>query len=145
MTLEKFQGAGKGAQCLILALSQLSRQVEAREGKRPHLSDLRDSGLIEQDADVVLFVFREAYYHSMGKPEDDKKLAAWSEGAEQIHNRAELIIAKHRHGPTDTVEMFFDPELTCFSSLGGATTASPWAVDLGCDIFEGQGREGYTR
>ena len=72
----------------------------------------------------------------MGKPEDDKKLAAWSEGAEQIHNRAELIIAKHRHGPTDTVEMFFDPELTRFSSLGGATTASPWAVDLGCDVFD---------
>ena len=113
---KSFKALAKELNVSILALSQLSRQVEAREGKRPYLSDLRDSGLIEQDAGVVLFVFREAYYHSMGKPEDDKKVAAWSERAEQIHI-AELIIAKHRHGPTDIVEMFFDPELTRFSSL----------------------------
>jgi replicative DNA helicase len=99
----------------ILALSQLSRQVEQRENKRPQLSDLRESGSIEQDADVVLFVFREAYYHALQKPDDDQKLAAWAARAEELHNRAEIIIAKHRHGPTTTVELNFEPDLTRFS------------------------------
>jgi replicative DNA helicase len=101
----------------ILALSQLSRKVEDRPDKRPQLSDLRESGSIEQDADIVLFIFRESYYHATNKPEDDTKMAAWSKRAEEIHNRAELIIAKHRHGPTDCVELVFDPDLTRFSSL----------------------------
>jgi replicative DNA helicase len=101
----------------VMALSQLSREVERREDKRPHLSDLRDSGSIEQDADVVLFVFREEYYHAMCKPEGDAKFAVWSEQAEKVHNVAEVIIAKHRHGPIDTLKLFFDPELTRFSSL----------------------------
>jgi replicative DNA helicase len=102
----------------ILALSQLSRQVEQRDDKRPLLSDLRESGSIEQDADVVLFVFREAYYHAMQKPvDDDQKMSAWAARAEKLHNRAEVIIAKHRHGPTATVELMFEPDLTRFSCL----------------------------
>jgi replicative DNA helicase len=100
----------------IVALSQLSRQVEQREDKRPLLSDLRDSGSIEQDADVVLFVFREAYYHELQKPENDKnRLSAWTARAEEIQNSAEIIIAKHRHAPTGTVELNFEPDLTRFS------------------------------
>jgi replicative DNA helicase len=99
----------------VLALSQLSREVERREDKRPHLADLRDSGSIEQDADVVLFVFRPEYYHAMCKPEGDAEFAIWSERAETLHNLAEVNIAKHRHGPVDTIQLFFDPELTRFS------------------------------
>jgi replicative DNA helicase len=99
----------------ILALSQLSRQVEQRENKRPQLSDLRESGSIEQDADVVLFVFREAYYHALQKPDDDQKFSAWAARAEQLHNSAEIIIAKHRHGPIATVELNFEPDLTRFT------------------------------
>ena len=99
----------------ILALSQLSRQVEQRDDKRPQLSDLRESGSIEQDADIVLFVFREAYYHALQKPDDDQKLSAWAARAEELHNSAEIIIAKHRHGPTATVELNFEPDLTRFS------------------------------
>jgi replicative DNA helicase len=99
----------------ILALSQLSRQVEQRDNKRPQLSDLRESGSIEQDADVVLFVFREAYYHALQKPDDDQKFSAWATRAEELHNSAEIIIAKHRHGPTETVELNFEPDLTRFS------------------------------
>jgi replicative DNA helicase len=99
----------------ILALSQLSREVDKGDDKRPQLSDLRDSGSIEQDADIVLFVFREAYYHALQKPDDDRKLSAWTARAEEIHNSAEIIIAKHRHGPTATVEVNFEPDLTRFS------------------------------
>ena len=99
----------------ILALSQLSRQVEQRDNKRPQLSDLRKSGSIEQDADVVMFVFREAYYHALQKPDDDQKFSAWAARAEELHNSAEIIIAKHRHGPTGTVELNFEPDLTRFS------------------------------
>jgi replicative DNA helicase len=102
----------------ILALSQLSRQVEQREDKRPLLSDLRESGSIEQDADVVLFVFREAYYHAMQKPADnDQKMSAWAARAEELHNLAEIIIAKHRHGPSATIELMFEPDLTRFSCV----------------------------
>jgi replicative DNA helicase len=103
----------------VLALSQLSREVERREDKRPHLADLRDSGSIEQDADIVLFVFREEYYHAMLKPNDadESELAPWYQRAEDLHNLAEVIIAKHRHGPVDTVGLFFDPGLTRFSCL----------------------------
>ncbi len=101
----------------VLALSQLSRAVENRDDKRPHLSDLRDSGTIERDADIVMFVFREAYYHALRKPDDDKAMAAWSVRAEQLHNCAEVIVAKHRHGPTGTVQLFFEPDLARFSCV----------------------------
>jgi replicative DNA helicase len=103
----------------VIALSQLSRAVEARDDKRPQLADLRESGSIEQDADVVMFVFREEYYHERKKPdeEDAAKFSEWLSKAERIHNRAELIIAKQRHGPTGTVDLHFDGEITHFSDL----------------------------
>src|SRR6187401_420302 len=103
----------------ILALSQLSRQVESRDDKRPQLSDLRESGSIEQDADVVLFVFREEYYHQMRKPLESNrdKFAEWLAEADKVHGKAEVIIGKQRHGPTGTIELQFDAAVTRFSSL----------------------------
>jgi replicative DNA helicase len=100
----------------VLALSQLSRQVENREDKRPQLSDLRESGTIEQDADIVLFVFREEYYHEGKKPEDgSEKFQQWLEKADRLRGRAEVIVAKQRHGATGTVPMVFQREFTRFS------------------------------
>jgi replicative DNA helicase len=103
----------------ILALSQLSRQVESRDDKRPQLSDLRESGSIEQDADVVMFVFREEYYHQMRKPTETnrEKFAEWLAEGERVDGRAEVIIGKQRHGPTGTVELHFDGAVTRFSNL----------------------------
>ncbi len=102
----------------ILALSQLSRQVEQREDKRPQLSDLRESGSIEQDADVVLFVFREEYYLKNKKPrEGTPEFEAWMEEMDRIMGRAEVIIGKQRHGPTGTVDVHFDAEVTRFGNL----------------------------
>ncbi|MBL8697347.1 MAG: replicative DNA helicase [Alphaproteobacteria bacterium] len=110
----------------ILALSQLSRAVEQREDKRPQLADLRESGTIEQDADVVMFVFREEYYHSRAEPgrrenEDESKFQdrheQWVERGNQIHNVAEVIIGKQRHGPIGTVRVFFDGTYTKFDNL----------------------------
>jgi replicative DNA helicase len=103
----------------ILALSQLSRQVESRDDKRPQLSDLRESGSIEQDADVVMFVFREEYYHQMRKPSEanKEKFADWMAEGERVLGKAELIIGKQRHGPTGTVELHFDAAVTRFSNL----------------------------
>jgi replicative DNA helicase len=103
----------------ILALSQLSRQVESREDKRPQLSDLRESGSIEQDADVVMFVFREEYYHQMRKPSEAnrEKFAEWLSEGDKVHGKAEVIIGKQRHGPTGTIELHFDAAVTRFSSL----------------------------
>ncbi len=100
----------------VLALSQLSRQVENREDKRPQLSDLRESGTIEQDADIVMFVFREEYYHESRKPEDgSEKFQAWLEKAERLRGRAEVIVAKQRHGATGTVPLIFEREFTRFT------------------------------
>ena len=105
----------------VLALSQLSRQVESREDKRPLLSDLRESGSIEQDADVVMFVYREEYYHEWKQPEPDTPdHAKWLEKADQIHGIAEVIIGKQRHGPTGTVRLQFEREFTKFSNLEAA-------------------------
>jgi replicative DNA helicase len=110
----------------VLALSQLSRAVEQREDKRPQLSDLRESGSIEQDADVVMFIFREQYYHERAEPrqrEDEtedkfrERMDRWQERGERIHNVAEVNIAKQRHGPVGTVELFFDGMLTKFGDL----------------------------
>jgi replicative DNA helicase len=103
----------------IVALSQLSRQVENRDDKRPQLSDLRESGSIEQDADVVLFVFREEYYHNNRepKPGTDEHIK-WMSDAEAIHGRAEVIIGKQRHGPTGKVDLQFEADVTRFSNLG---------------------------
>ncbi len=102
----------------IIACAQLSRQVEQRDDKRPQLSDLRDSGSIEQDADVVLFVYREEYYlkNKEPRPGSDEH-ADWMNQMERAHGRAEVIIGKQRHGPTGMVELQFEAELTRFGNL----------------------------
>lgn len=110
----------------VLALSQLSRAVEQREDKRPQLSDLRESGTIEQDSDVVMFVFREQYYLEKSEPvqrpeeSDDKyheRHASWQERMERVYGTAEAIIAKQRHGPTGKVRLSFDGATTRFGNL----------------------------
>ena len=102
----------------IIALSQLSRQVESRDDKRPQLSDLRESGSIEQDADVVMFVFREEYYLAMKEPRPGtEEHAKWMQDMERALGRAEVIIGKQRHGPTGTVELHFDASVTRFGDL----------------------------
>lgn len=102
----------------VLALSQLSRQVENRDDKRPQLSDLRESGSIEQDADVVLFVFREEYYLSNKEPRPgtDEHIK-WQTELEAVHGKAEVIIGKQRHGPTGTVQLQFEADVTRFDNL----------------------------
>ncbi|EEB85162.1 replicative DNA helicase [Roseobacter sp. GAI101] len=107
----------------VIALSQLSRQVENREDKRPQLSDLRESGSIEQDADVVMFVFREEYYKEREKPGDHEldKMAIWQEEMERLHGRAEVVIGKQRHGPIGTVDLSFEGRFTRFGNL-----VKPW-------------------
>ena len=108
----------------VLALSQLSRAVEQREDKKPMLSDLRESGSIEQDADIVLFVYREDYYVAAREPkramdgDDDKVFEAheqWQRDMERVYGTAELIVAKQRHGSTGKVRMRFDARVTKFS------------------------------
>ena len=107
----------------VIALSQLSRQVENREDKRPQLSDLRESGSIEQDADAVMFVFREEYYKEREKPGDHEmdKMAEWQEAMARLHGKAEVIIGKQRHGPIGTVELSFEDQFTRFGNL-----VKPW-------------------
>ncbi|MEO5325504.1 replicative DNA helicase [Mesorhizobium sp. CC13] len=102
----------------IIALSQLSRQVESRDDKRPQLSDLRESGSIEQDADVVLFVYREEYYlkNKEPKPGTDEYLQ-WEANMNDVRGKAEVIVAKQRHGPTGTVSLGFQGEFTRFFDL----------------------------
>ncbi len=105
----------------IVALSQLSRQVENREDKRPQLSDLRESGSIEQDADVVMFVFREEYYVERRQPrEGTAEHLEWMTEMEAVEGLAEAIIAKQRHGPTGTVRMQFQADVTRFSDYVAA-------------------------
>jgi replicative DNA helicase len=110
----------------VIALSQLSRAVESREDKRPLLSDLRESGSIEQDADVVMFVYRDEYYLQQRAPKqigfesDDKFHGAvekWQRDMETVHNRAELLIEKNRHGATGKIDLFFEGEFTRFTDL----------------------------
>ncbi|HEU5275669.1 MAG TPA: replicative DNA helicase [Xanthobacteraceae bacterium] len=102
----------------IVALSQLSRQVENRDDKRPQLSDLRESGSIEQDADVVMFVFREEYYLRNREPRaGSDEHFKWQTEMELAHGKAEVIIGKQRHGPTGTVALHFEADVTRFSDL----------------------------
>jgi replicative DNA helicase len=107
----------------VVALSQLSRQVENREDKRPQLSDLRESGSIEQDADVVMFVYRDEYYKEREKPGDDnlEAMAKWQDIMERVHGKAEVIIGKQRHGPIGSVELSFEGRFTRFGNL-----VKPW-------------------
>jgi len=113
----------------VLACSQLSRAVEQREDKRPMLSDLRESGSIEQDADVVMFIYREEYYLSRGEPtqrpeeSQDKfndRHARWQERCEAACENGDVIIAKQRHGPIGTVKLHFEAETTKFDNFIGA-------------------------
>lgn len=109
---------GKELSVPIIALSQLSRQVESREDKRPQLSDLRESGSIEQDADVVMFVYREEYYLKNKEPKPGtQEHITWEGEMNDARGKAEVIIAKQRHGPTGTVPMAFHGEFTRFSDL----------------------------
>jgi replicative DNA helicase len=102
----------------VIALSQLSRAVEQREDKRPQLSDLRESGSIEQDADVVMFVFREEYYVERAKPsEGTAEFGDWMAKMQLVSGKAEVIIGKQRHGPVGTVQLQFDGNVTRFSDL----------------------------
>lgn len=120
------KGLAKELDVPVIALSQLSRAVEQREDKRPQLADLRESGSIEQDADIVMFIYREEYYLSRAepkqKPEEDlaqfqERMQSWQELSDKAHNVAEVIIAKQRHGPIGTVPLFFDSNLTKFGDL----------------------------
>jgi replicative DNA helicase len=124
------KGIAKELNVPVVALSQLSRNVEARENKRPQLSDLRESGSIEQDADVVMFVYRDEYYLEREEPgrkaeeNDDKfnqRYADWQSRMESSHNVAECIIAKQRHGPIGTIKLHFEGEFTRFSNLENYT------------------------
>ena len=102
----------------VLALSQLSRAVENREDTRPQLADLRESGSIEQDADVVLFVYREEYYLERLKPQEGTaEFQDWMAKMQLVSGRAEVIISKQRHGPIGTVALQFDGSVTRFSDL----------------------------
>jgi replicative DNA helicase len=110
----------------VLALSQLSRAVEAREDKRPQLADLRESGTIEQDADAVMFIYRDEYYLQQKEPKivafdrDDKYQEAmekWKADMQSVYQKAELILAKQRHGPTGKIDLFFEGEFTRFADL----------------------------
>ena len=110
----------------VLALSQLSRQVENRDNKRPQLADLRESGSIEQDADVVMFIFREEYYLQKDEPvrdfeeenaKFDDKYERWQVKKAEVENIAEVIVAKQRHGPVGSVNLFFDGSLTRFADF----------------------------
>ncbi len=110
----------------VLALSQLSRAVEQREDKRPQLADLRESGSIEQDADVVMFIYRDEYYLMREEPkrrtdESDQRYnerhEAWRQRCEQMYGKAEVIVAKQRHGPTGIVRLAFEGQYTKFDNL----------------------------
>ena len=110
----------------IIALSQLSRAVEQREDKRPQLADLRESGTIEQDSDVVMFVYRQSYYEERSEPkktslENDEKFQnrylEWQENLEKVQNTADIIVAKQRHGPIGNIKLHFEASITKFSDL----------------------------
>ena len=108
----------------VVALSQLSRKVEEREEKRPQLADLRESGSIEQDADLVVFLYREEYYLARTEPpEGTEKHAMWTSKMEKVHNIAEAIVAKHRHGPISRVKLHFNATNTKFSDLADSSSA----------------------
>ncbi len=102
----------------IIALSQLSRQVEQREDKKPQLSDLRESGSIEQDSDVVMFIYREEYYLEKNAPSPGTpEFIEWQQKMDEIHGQADLLIMKQRHGPTGNIKLSFDAKYTRFGNF----------------------------
>ncbi|VAW01131.1 Replicative DNA helicase (DnaB), partial [hydrothermal vent metagenome] len=112
------KGLAKELEIPVLALSQLSRAIESRDNKRPLLSDLRESGSIEQDADMVTFVYRAEYYHKQAEPDlDTPDYLIWQEQGEKLFGMAEFIIGKQRHGPTGIIQLQFDASTTKFSDL----------------------------
>jgi len=112
------KGLAKELEIPVLALSQLSRNVESRENKRPLLSDLRESGSIEQDADMVTFVYRPEYYHNLAQPDEGTpEHLIWLEEGEKLYGMAEFIISKQRHGPTGKIDLQFEANITKFSDL----------------------------
>jgi replicative DNA helicase len=112
----------------VLALSQLSRQVENRDDKRPQLADLRESGSIEQDADVVMFIYREDYYLERVAPKEGTPAhAEWENAMAAVSGKAEIIIGKQRHGPTGTVTVQFNPAYTKFNDLAHDVPV-PWGA-----------------
>ena len=112
------KGLAKELDLPVIALSQLSRAVEQREDKKPQLSDLRESGTIEQDADVVMFIYRQEYYESRKQPESGtEEHQAWLSRMERIHNKAEIIVAKQRHGPIGSIALYYDGRLVKFGNL----------------------------
>jgi replicative DNA helicase len=126
MITQGLKAIAKELEVPVLALSQLSRAVESREDKRPQLSDLRESGSIEQDADAVMFVYRDEYYLQQRAPkqmafDNDEKFHAahdkWQRDMEQVHCKAELLLEKQRHGPTGKIDLFFEGEFTRFADL----------------------------
>ncbi len=127
MITQGLKALAKELEIPVIALSQLSRQVENREDKRPQLADLRESGSIEQDADVVMFVYRDEYYLEQRMPKEvafeggaEKFNAAmdeWQQKMAQVHNKADLIVAKQRHGPTGSIPLFFEGVYTRFADL----------------------------
>ena len=136
MITQGLKAIAKELEVPVMALSQLSRAVEQREDKRPQLSDLRESGSIEQDADIVMFVYRDEYYVQAQQPkptafENDEKfhdaMTRWQAKMDEVHNKADLIIAKQRHGPTGAIPLFFEAEFTRFGDL---------------DMVHGEGRGG---
>lgn len=106
----------------VIALSQLSRAVESREDKRPQLSDLRESGNIEQDADLVAFIYREEYYLRRKTPTDAEINMEWQVQVDEVKNMAEIIISKQRNGPIGSFHVYFDESTTRFSNLSIRTT-----------------------
>ncbi|MCC3859984.1 replicative DNA helicase [Emcibacteraceae bacterium Y4] len=112
------KGLAKELAIPVIALSQLSRTIESRDNKRPLLSDLRESGTIEQDADMVTFVYRPEYYHNQQQPDPGTpEHITWLEEGEKLFGMAEFIIGKQRHGPTGIIELKFEAEITKFSDL----------------------------
>jgi replicative DNA helicase len=118
MITQSLKALAKELSIPVLALAQLSRQVENREDKKPQLSDLRESGSIEQDADMVMFIYREAYYLSRLEPrEGTEEHFKWQESMDQTKGLAEIIIGKQRHGPIGNVKLSYNEDLTKFGNL----------------------------
>ena len=120
------KGLAKEFDLPVISLSQLSRQVENREDKRPLLSDLRESGSIEQDADVVMFIYRQEYYEERSEPQSSgsessvsfhERYHKWQENLKSCKNIADIIIAKQRHGPIGSLQLHFEAKFTKFSNL----------------------------